>query len=949
MQIDFKNLSLKDIGYHPKYYKMLTRTIALLVFILFSQTVLSQKTHTISGLLQDETETVLIAATVVLMDKADSSFTDYGLSTDNGKFRLTGKKEESYQLQISYVGYGAFIKDITLDKDYDLGTIVLKETTNMLATAQIEAEHIPIRMNGDTLEFNSAAFNVQAHDDVEGLLEQMPGVEIDEDGTVKINGKKVEKILVDGKEFFGEDVKAALKNLPADAIKKVAVYDKKSDKEALTGKDDEDESKTINLTLKEDKKVGYMGNIEGGYGYYPDQHYYQGNLALNYFNPKMRISLIGATNNVNKTGFSYQDFQGMTGGYDNFMSGYSGMSIGNSWNDPILNLMWGDASGQTRAITGGVNMNFFLSEKTELSAHYMYTNADKSMLTKSFTRSITPDNFYTRNSNNAQLLLAQRHVFNTKFSHKFDSTQEIRFRLKMKYTDSKEDNRRFTETLGGLDSLENDISQNSETNEAGLGLITNLHYQKKFAKKGRSLWANVAFAFANNEDVFETFSRTNIYQNQQVSLTDTLDQNQTSINDKQVYGAEFAYTEPLGEKNSLEFKLRAGISTENNDRSAFDIREQVQILNTELTDLYKKEYNFQAFTTDFDHQGEKISVTLSAGLQRSGLKAVLTSNAMVINQTYYYPVGSASFDYKITKSKTFRIRYRTNVREPNLNQLQPIPNNQNPLSIRIGNPNLIPEYEHSMRVSYNLWDQLTFNSFYVSLYGNVIQNAIISKQTIDENFRTIFQPINFGTNFNSGLYFGHSGEIKKVIKYSIRGGASLDQQQVLINESASEQLSHSYNIYASIGNKKKKIVDFSVSARANLRNSIFSQNDALNVTALNHTYTAKFRVTIAKKWNIKTDFNYAIFDDLGYGESFAIPIWSASVSRTFFKGDQLKIELSAENILNEAFRINRYSWDGNINETETNLLGRYFMLSIAYKINKMGGNKPQGGDMIIYN
>jgi hypothetical protein len=907
----------------------------------------SQKTHTINGLLQDEEESALVAATVVLMHKADSSFTDYGLSTDNGKFRLTGSKNKEYQLQISYVGYAAFIKDITLDKDYDLGTIVLKEATNMLETAQIEAEHIPIRMNGDTLEFNSAAFNVQAHDDVEELLEQMPGVEIDEDGIVKINGKKVEKILVDGKEFFGEDVKTALKNLPADAIKKVEVYDNKSDKEELTGKDDENESKTINLTLKEDKKVGFMGNIEGGYGYYPDNHYYKGKFGLNYFNPKMRISLIGATNNVNKAGLSYKDVQGMTGGYGDFMSGYSGMSIGDSWNDPILSLLWGNASGETRAITGGVNVNFFLSEKTDLSLHYMYTNANKSMYTNSFRRSITPENFYTRNSNNTQALLAQRNVFNVRFSHKFDSTQELRFRLKMKYTDSDEDNGRFTETLGQQDSLENDISQNSEKDEVGLGLITNVHYQKKLAKKGRSLWAKVAFAFADNENVFQTFSRTNLYENQLLSTTDTLNQNQLSNNNKQVYGAEFAYTEPLGEKNNLEFKFRTGFSTENTDRQAYDIREQVQILNTSLTDLYQKEYNFQAVTTNFDHQGEKILIKFSAGLQRSGLKGVLISNAAVINQTYYYPVGSTSFRYKFSDSKSFEINYRTEVNEPSLNQLQPMLNNQNPLAISLGNPNLIPEYEHSAWVSYSLWDQLTFTSFYVTLYGNLSQNAIVNKQTIDDNFRTTYQPINFGTKFNAGLYFGHNGEIKKVIKYSMRGGANLSQQQLILNDIVSEQLSHNYNVYISFGNKKKKVVDLSVSARINLRNSISSQNDALNVTSLNHNYTAKARVTIAKKWNIETNFNHNIFDDLGYGESFSIPIWSASVSRTFLKSDQLKIELSAENILNEAFLINRYNWGGNVTETQTNLLGRYFMLSVAYKINKMGGNKPKGGGDVI--
>jgi len=339
-----------------------------------------------------------------------------------------------------------------------------------------------------------------------------------------------------------------------------------------------------------------------------------------------------------------------------------------------------------------------------------------------------------------------------------------------------------------------------------------------------------------------------------------------------------------------------------------------------------------------------VSVDLSAGLQRSELVGVLTSNATTIHQTYYYPIVEAGFKYKFSESKSFKINYSTRIEEPSLNQLQPMLNNENPLSIHLGNPNLIPVYEHNLWLNYNLWDQLNFTSFYMTIYSSLSQNSIVNKQTIGDDFRIIYQPVNLGINSNVGLYFGYNGEIKKVVKYSIEGGAGLSQSQVLINENTSEQWNQNYDLNLSFGNKKKKVMDVSISAQVTLRKSISSQNSALNVIALSHTYRAKARVTIAKKWNLKTDFNYSIFDDLGYGDNFAIPIWSASVSRTFLKNDQLKIELSAENILNEAFRVSRYNWGGNITEVQTNLLGRYFMLSIAYKINKMGGNKPEGGE-----
>ncbi len=928
---------------------MLTRLICIVAFCLLCHIQLSaQKTFDVKGTLTDSEATPLIAATVVLLELPDSSFANYGLTTDAGKFRLDAKEGKDYLLQISYMGFDPFVKKITLDKDYDFETIVLKESTNLLDAVQIEAEHIPIRMRGDTLEFNSSAFNVQAHDDVEKLLEQMPGVEILEDGTIKINGKKVEKILVDGKEFFGEDAQAALKNLPADAIKKIEVFDKKTEAEELTGSKSETENKTINLTLKEDKKVGFMGNVEGGYGYGHPNHYYKGSLSFNYFNPKMRVSLIGAANNVNQAGFSYQDYQGMTGGYSNFMNGNPAMSIGGNWDDPILNLMWGEASGETRAISGGVNMNFFPSEQTEFSLHYMYTNANKSLITNNFNRSITENNFYTRNSFSNQLLLAQRHIFNAKFTHKIDSTHELNFRFKLKMTGSDDSVDKFAETLGVEDTLENEIDQVTRMSDDNIGIISNLHYQKKFQKKGRSILANIAFAYVDNDKANDNFSSTNLYNNNGVlSQIDTLNQNQLSANGKQVYGAQVAYTEPLGEKNFLTFKLMGGFSNESNDRKVFDMFEQVEVPNSPLTDTYQKHYNFQQFKTEFKREVEKYEFRVGAGVQRSALKGILASNSAPINQEYYYPVGNLRFKYKITKNKSVTLSYRSRVTEPRLDQLQPMLNNQNPLSLSVGNPNLMPSYSHNIWLNYNLWDQLTFTSCYINAYANLTQNTIVSSQKIDDSFRTIYQPVNGGTSYSGGLYMGYNGEIKKLIKFNIRVNASVNQAPVLLNEESSTRLNHNYGAYLNVGNKKKKIVDFSLSANVTVGNSIYSSNNSLNVTYVNHSYAANFRVTIAKKWNIATKFDYKLYANLGYGEAIAVPIWSARISRTFLKGDQLKIELSAENILNEAFQVNRHNWNGYVSESQTNMLGRYFMLSVAYKINKMGGQQPAGGDDII--
>lgn len=930
---------------------MLIRFMIFGAFLLICQSSLfAQKKYEIKGILTDSESTPLIAATVVLLQLPDSSFADYGLSADDGTFRLQAAQNGNFILQISYVGYAPYIQNIVLDKNYDLGIIKMEEAANMLEVAQIEAAHIPIRMNGDTLEFNSSAFNVQAHDDVAKLLEQMPGVEILEDGTVKINGKKVEKILVDGKEFFGTDVQIALKNLPADAIKKVEVFDNKTDKEQLTDSKSKSQSQTLNLTLKDDKKEGFMGNIEGGYGYGHPNHHYKGSLSLNYFNAKMRISIIGSTNNINQAGFTYKDFQDMSGGYDDFMSQNQAMSLGDSWSDPVLSLLWGGTQGTVSSIAGGLNMNFFPTDKTEFSVHYLYTNANKTEYSKSYNRAISPENFYTINSNTNNLLLAQRHVFNTKFTHRFDSTQELRFRGKFQLATGDENNDKWAETLGVNDSLKNQINQEWGTDKMSYGVIANLYYQKKFQKKRRTFSANGAFAYANNFEEFNNFSTTNLYDNYVITQIDTLSQTQNSKIDKQVYGAELSYTEPVGEGNLLEFSLTGGFSKEGRDRKVFDLYEQVETPNIALTDNYQKLYNFQQLDVQFKRSTDKYEFQTTLGFKHSGLEGILASAVAPIIQNYFYPVGSMGVELKISEGKQFYLYYNANIQEPQLDQLQPMLNNQNPLSIRLGNPNLYPEFQHNVWASYNSWNQKTFTSFYANLNFNITQNAIIQSQSFDESFRITYMPVNHGNTYSASCYLGFNTEIKGIIKFGMNGGGNFNQSPILLNNIYDSQLNHGYNIGMNIGNKDKKIFDISVAGNFRIGNTIYTQNNSLNVTSFNHRYTANAGVTIAKKWNIKTKFSINIFDNSGYEQTLYVPLMSASISRTFLKTDALKIEISAENLFNEAYQVNRYSWNGVISETQTNLLGRYFMLTISYKISKMGGAtmpRSSSNNMII--
>ena len=293
----------------------LTVLVALVSLESFAQ----NRSLSISGILVDSAKAPLVGATVVLLNETDSVLHSFTLSNDAGFFELKKLPEATYILQVTFVGYGDFSKKIELlDQPIDMGLITLSPESKLLDEVLVKAEHIPIRIKNDTIEYNSAAYKTQPHAVVEDLLKKLPGVEVGRDGTIRAQGERVDQVLVDGKEFFGNDPKIATKNLPADAVDKVQVFDKKSEMAEFTGIEDGRESKTINLALKEDKKNGYFGKAEMGYG---SEDRFEGKANINRFGQQSQLSAIAMANNTNQEGFSIED-------YINFMGGSAKSDVG---------------------------------------------------------------------------------------------------------------------------------------------------------------------------------------------------------------------------------------------------------------------------------------------------------------------------------------------------------------------------------------------------------------------------------------------------------------------------------------------------------------------------------------------------------------------------------------------------------------------------------------------
>lgn len=913
----------------------------------FPYFLLGQDQHPIQGKLQDKEGNPIISATVVLFDLADSTITDYTLSSTEGAFKLQGKAQETYEVQVSYLGYDPIIQKITLTQAETLPPLILQESVTTLTTAQIEADHIPIRMNGDTLEFNSGAFNVQAHDDVEALLKQMPGVDIDEQGNVTVNGKKVEKITVDGKDFFGDNAQVALKNLPADAIKKVQSFDKKTDKEELLGKVASGDTKVLNLVLKEDKKSGYMGNVQGGYGYNPneDKHHYEGTVNLHHFNPALRLSVIGNINNINEAGINFGDYNKVTGGYLSDFMDNNAMNMANAYSTSMSSLIFGNNTikGAYRIGSGGTSMNFFLSDKTDLSAHYLYSNVFQALNTTVYNRYLLEDNFFTRESRGQDLPLDQMHMASVKLKQQLDSTQQLRLNFRYKHDNQTKQETEENFLFNPQGELSTHLEQEQVSQNVGNSLATSLYYQKKLKKKGRALWFNGVFAFQNQERDWDIFSETELYNNQQISRIDTLSQSQIRQQQEQVYGAEIAYVEPLSERVSLEWSGVAGWHLEQLNQQTTDWIEEQPVQNILLTDIYNKEYNYQRLLTKLEilpkEKKKGFQYTLEAGVQRSQLRGVLISNNQEVDQSYYFPHINAMVIHRSSKMGSLNFSYRTRVVEPRVQQLQPLLNNQNPLYLQLGNPNLVPEFTHSFNLSKFQWNGTKGTNHYLNIGGSISQNAIVSTQTIDSELRTITQPINFGNRYSLYASGSYGGAIKKMLKYRVTGNVNWNQSPTFINSLQTKSSSQNYRGSVTLSNNKTKVVEASLKGTLVYRYNIIENNSSLNGASLNHDYRAKLRVTIAEIWNLGTEFSFYIFDDLNYQQQYQFPVWSAEASVLLLKDKSIKLILRGENLLNQQFMVNRQFLTNGITETRTNLLGRFVMLSLSYKINKMGGKE----------
>jgi outer membrane receptor protein involved in Fe transport len=924
------------------------KTLLILLASVFSLALSAQK-YSITGIVIDSAGKPMEGSAVVLLNSADSSMVGFSRSKADGVFLIRNVPTgTAYTLRATFVGHDAFLQDISKDfkeAKMDVGGIRMTPLSKMLDAATITGVRAPITFKGDTTEFNAAAFKTQPNATAEELLKKLPGVEVDKDGNVKAQGESVTKIFVNGKKFFSNDPKIATQNLPAGAVDKVQVYDKKSDQAEFSGVDDGEREKVINFQLKDSHSQGTFGNITVGAG---ENERFNAKGALNRFSRNQQLSVLGMGNNINKQGFSMEDYMGYTGAAQRMASG-GRVTMEVNGNDNAVPLDFGRNPGFNNTWAGGVNFNKTFNPKTELNGSYFYNNSDKTLDKITDRQNFLPNRTYYTNSTSNSKTLNDNHRISVTLDQKIDSFNSIRFINTTSITENQSFTNSTTKTSNAAKLHENTGIRDNKTNGSGMNLQNSLLWRHRFAKKGRTMTTNFQYNKSDNKrdgklnatnDYYGTGSGTSILSRSVATI-----QTDNRLTDRSNYGVTVNYVEPLAKRTYLEFNYSYNRVNNDTEREVDTLRNGEKTRNTGLSNIFNNDFTYHKGGIGLRYAKKEINVSGGVNYQYSLLEGLnVSKNETIKPNPFKNFLPNVRFRYEFAQAHSMSFDYDANVREPSIDQLQPIVDNSDPLNISEGNPNLKPEYSNRIRMRYNKFNMGTMNSFFANATINYMQNKIVYDQTVNERFVRTSKPVNVKDAFNAMLFGQYSLPLNKQWRVSLGNNTSYNKYISLVNsaENLTKTLTTSGNVR--LDYRLRDSFEFNINARVANNNTKYSLQSNLNRTFLTHDYEVGFNWTLPYNFRIGSDFNYQFYTGQNFGANQSIPIWSASMSKYLLKNKRGEIKLSVFDILNKSTGFSRTA-DANYIQDETiTSLRRYAMLSFTYAINPMfGGMGGRGG------
>ncbi|UOE48628.1 TonB-dependent receptor family protein [Mucilaginibacter sp. SMC90] len=927
--------------------------IGILLFLMGAANLSAQTNYSIKGTIADTVSNSKLAnASISVITAKDSILQKFTRVKDDGTFTINNLSKGKFIVLATYPGYADFVERFTLDSahtSHDFGRISMLLKERLLQEVIVKGKAAAIKIKGDTTEFNPAAYNIQPNSKVEDLLKQLPGIEVDKDGKITAQGQTVKKVLVDGEEFFGDDPTLVTKNLRADMVDKVQLYDKKSDQAAFTGIDDGVKDKTINIKLKEDKKNGYFGKLDGGIG---TDGYYQGQALFNRFQGKQKFSVYGTLGNTGKTGLGWEDNNKYGGGGNMEFGDDGGIYIFGGGDD--LDSFDGRYNGEGKPLarTGGVHYDTkWNNDKESLNTNYKIGSLTVDGTKNTQQQNNFPGNISNVNSDQSNHNYMFRQKLDLNYQLKIDSMQNLKITADgtLRNSDTRSNFSTQTRRLDG--SFINSNDRENSANVDGKVFNANAFYTKKFKKKSRTLSVNLRTAFNESDSKGFLKSHTQFYDSVGTSVNkpDTIDQYKVNKTKSTNINTNITYTEPLAKDFTLAISYALAVNNSTADRRTFNKDAGTGPYNM-LDSVYSSDYKLNQLSNQggavFNLQKQKYSFNIGtkvAGVRFKQVDEFGRVEDLVRNFTNWYP--QATFQYKFTKQSSIRISYNGNTTQPNIDQIQPVRINTDPLNIQVGNEGLKPSFTNRYNISYNSYKVISNQYIWISGSYSTTSNPIVSNVTRDTTTGiSTYQSSNLKNKSTSNFWVNSYFE-RKVPGIDINAGFELsgngNTYYNLSNDVLNETKSYSYSGSIRLSKYKEKKYDAWVSAGPTYTINSSSLNTVLNNNGRGFNANGGFNIYLPGKFQIGSDGNYTYnAPTKSFPQDFRRFLLNANISRTFMK-DALKATISGNDLLNQNTGYNRTGSANVLTQERYTTIRRYFMFSLTWDFNKVGGGAPK--------
>jgi hypothetical protein len=907
----------------------------LLLGIIISFPSFSQLSK-VTGSVNDPSENKPVHnAVIALLTPKDSILYKFTRTNAAGKFSLNDVQPGKYILMTTHPFFADLLDDIEIKNDVELPLLSLTSKSKLLQEVIIKSGS-PFHIKGDTTVYTADSFKVSANANVEELLRKLPGIQVDKDGKIKAMGETVEKVLVDGEEFFGDDPGMAVKNLRADAVKEVQVFDKKSDQAEFTGIDDGKTQKTINLKLKDDKKHGYFGKVDVAGGTQQNkENRYNENLLFSTFKGKRKLSGFILSGNTGQDGLNWQDEQ-KYGGNDNISLNveddgnvnfqWTGIDDGEAYVDP--------QNGFITNVNAGIQYSNKWDDKYNLNLSPKYTSQQYTNHKQTFTQTQVGDSVL--NSSATEINSVRRYNFKIRgiLDIKLDSMNSLKITANSNYYHTESGDSIVSITTGNTGTLKNTSQSNLQTKSDKNAQSGNILFRHKFHKSRRTVTFSGDWNTLNNDGTNYLRSLNQAYLDGSPASTQDLDQKKIYNTSTTNLSGKFVYTEPLSKEYSLElaYQLAYNFGTNNQQTYSYTpFSSKYDFLVDSLSNQFKQNIvqNIPSARINFANKKFKVNIGSGFGFTNFDLKDLTFDKDYKRSYVNFYPTANATYTYKANHE--IRFNYNGNTTQPTINQLQPLRNNNDYFNQYIGNPNLKPSFTNQFNISHQNYNFLKDIGMYQGLNVNVTSNSITNNRIINvDSGKTITQPINTNGNISIEYYGGINFKLKKIdTRFYLGPRFNYNKYADIINSQKSFSKTVTPGSYINVSKSKEKKYDLSVSDEFNYNVNTTSQNST-RIHYYTNTLSLNATVYYKKVWSLLSDFQYYSRQKTQQiSNNLNSRIWGARLQRTFHH-DEFTAYVSVHDILNQNIGIDRSFYSNTYTQTTNDRLKRYFMIGFEW-------------------